>query len=83
MYALIMTISLNLQSYPLFSLIDGQPVYMRTTSFKVAVGQFRTKSECETYAGYQKFTLDFTDGDGVKFQIPITPTTINGCAQVL
>jgi len=83
MFALIMTISLNLQSYPLFALDDGQPVYMRTTSFRVAVGQFNTKAECEAYAGYQNFTLLFTDDAGNQFKIPITPTSINGCSQVL
>jgi len=83
MFALIMTISLNLQGYPLFALTDGQPVYMRTTSFRVAVGQFATKAECETYQGYGNFTLQFTDGQGIQYDIPIKPTSINGCAQVL
>jgi hypothetical protein len=82
MYALIMTISLNLQSYPLFSLDDGQPVYMRTTTYKVAVGQFHTKAECEAYEGYQNFTLLFTDGAGQQFKIPVTPTAIQGCSEV-
>jgi hypothetical protein len=83
MFALIMTISLNLQGYPLFNLGDGQPVYMRTTTFRVAVGQFATKAECEAYAGYQDFTLAFTDGAGHQYKIPVTPTAIDGCAQVL
>ncbi len=83
MFALIMTISLNLQGYPLFNLVDGEPVYMRTTTFRVAVGQFKTKAECEAYAGYQDFTLDFKDGAGNQYQIPITPTAIDGCSQVL
>jgi len=83
MFALIMTINLNLQSYPLFSLDDGQPVYMRTTAYKVAVGQFQTKEECETYAGYKNFVLLFTDGAGQQFKIPITPTAVDGCSQVL
>jgi hypothetical protein len=83
MFALIMTISLNLQGYPLFALTDGQPVYMRTTSFKVAVGQFATKQECEAYQGYGNFTLVFTDDQGIKYDIPVKPTSINGCFQVL
>jgi hypothetical protein len=83
MFALIMTINLNLQGYPLFSLDDGQPVYMRTTTFRVAVGQFKTKAECEAYAGYENFTLLFTDDAGSQFKLPVTPTSINGCSQVL
>jgi hypothetical protein len=83
MWALILTISLNLQGYPLFALTDGQPVYMRTTTFRVAVGQFPDKATCQAYAGYQNFTLVFTDGLGIQYQIPITPVKIDGCAQVL
>jgi hypothetical protein len=83
MFALIMTISLNLQSYPLFALADGQPVYMRTTTFKVAVGQFATAAECEAYKGYGNFTLVFTDDKGIQYDIPITPSKIDGCSQVL
>ena len=82
MFALIMTVSLNLQSYPLFALTDGQPVYMRTTSFKVAVGHFATVAQCEAYKGYGHFTLAFTDETGIKYDIPITPSKIDGCAQV-
>jgi hypothetical protein len=83
MWALIVTISLNLQSYPLFSLQDGQPVYMRTTTFKVAVGQFPDKATCEAYTGYQNFVLNFVDGSGNMYGFPITPTSINGCSKVL
>jgi hypothetical protein len=87
MYALVLTISLNLQGYPLFNLAAGQPVYMRTTSFKVAVGQFATKAECEAYTDYKsaEFTFSYTDTNGNPQSIVFTnvPMTVNGCDKVL
>lgn len=87
MWALILTLIVNVQSYPMMTLADGQPVYMRTTSFRVAVGQFPTKAECLAYTGYQgaEFTYSYLDTSGNPQSVVFTnvPTTVNGCSKVL
>lgn len=87
MWALILTIVVNVQQFPMMTLADGSPVYMRTTSFRVAVGQFSTKTACEAYTGYQgaEFVYSYTDASGNPQSVVFTnvPTTVVGCAKVL
>jgi hypothetical protein len=87
MFALIVTISLNLQGYPLLKIADGQPVYMRTTTYKIALGQFATQAECEAYTGYKnaEFTFSYTDANDKPQSIVFTrvPMKVETCDKVL
>lgn len=87
MWALIVTITLNLQSYPLFTISDGSWVYMRTTSFRVAIGHFATKADCEAYVlpPNMEFALSGTDEQGNPESVAFTnvPATVVGCNKVL
>ena len=88
MYAFVVTVFLNFQSYPIMSLSDGQPVYVRTTSFRVALGHFATKAECEAYTGYQgaEFTFKYVDENGNQqstvFQNVPTTVGVEPCQRV-
>jgi hypothetical protein len=93
MWALIVTVTLNLQAYPMFDLSDNvTQVWMRTTNFKVAfapAGGFATKAACETYqsAGTyltSEINFSFMQGNGnpppVIFQN--VPMNVIGCEKI-
>ena len=97
MYSLILVVMLSSQlwSLPVFDTIDKQPVYMHTQKYTVAVGQFATIDDCEAYRAlsprpFVPFTLDFTDANGILWQYPLVETTayppkvgqfyVQGCA---
>jgi len=87
-YAVVLTIALNLQQFPLFNLPDGQPVYMRTTNFKVAIGQFPTKAECLAYDySGAEFVFSYTDANNEPQSVayPLSSLTYSfvGCNKVL
>jgi hypothetical protein len=89
MWALILTIVVNVQQFPMMSLTDGSGVYMRTTTFRVAVGPaggWATKAECQAYQlpPNPEFVYTYMDTAGnpqsVVFQnIPIS---VVGCSKV-
>lgn len=90
MWQLVLTVSLNLQSYALFPAMDGNPVFMRTTTFKVAVGQFSTKAACETYLNTSpapyldangNFPFTITTSTGVTADFPLVPNIV-GCEKL-
>jgi hypothetical protein len=89
MYALVLTLTINLQSFPMFPLSDGSWVYMRTTSFRVAVGQFPTKVDCQAYRlpDDASFIATSTDQNNnpvqIVFPLSTTPYSVVGCEKVL
>jgi hypothetical protein len=89
MYALVLMLTINLQAFPMFPLSDGSWVYMRTTEFKVAVGQFATKRLCQEYVlpADASFVVTSTDQNGnpesMAFPLSTTPYSVVGCEKVL
>jgi hypothetical protein len=89
MYALVLTLTINLQSFPMFPLSDGSWVYMRTTEFRVAVGQFATKKLCQEYVlpDDASFIVTSTDQNGnpvqAAFPLSTTSYSVVGCEKVL
>jgi hypothetical protein len=95
MWALIVSITLNLQAYPMFDLSDNvTQVYMRTTTFRVALappGGFATKAACETYQGagtYLAAEMNFSFMQNSNSPPPPVifqnvPMNVVGCEKVL
>lgn len=89
MWALVLSVVLNLQTHPLFPLSDGSWVYMRTTKFTVAVGHFATRTECQNYTLPQDAAFIFTStdeqGNPVSVELPFStlPYNVVGCERVL
>jgi hypothetical protein len=88
-YALVLSLTINLQAFPMFPLSDGQWVYMRTTEFRVAVGQFASKKVCQEYVlpDDASFIVTSTDQNGnpvsMAFPLSTTPYSVVGCEKVL
>lgn len=99
MWAVILTLLINVQQYPVMMLQDGSPVYMRTTSFRVAIGQLPTKTACLDYAStitvtdpatgivtlIPEFVYSYTDSGGNPQSVVFqnVTATVNGCSKVL
>jgi len=92
-WGLVITIVLNLQSTPLFPANDGAGVWIRTTSFKIALGDpnnyghgFATKAACEAYEATGAYLSDpyFLTPFGLPQQeFQNIPMTVVGCEKVL